>query len=340
MVLSTLSVLIESSHHVAMTDGRGPRWVLGWVASAGSAVLLAVLLLRCALGIASRFGRAADMEGAAGDGIRLGGTAALALVVQVVIAGLLMGVDPWSVRTVVLGDGRDRLIEFVRGIAERVGDLLGLAQPGLDAAADVAGALFAVAMLPLLAVVALWLAGRLAWPTARLVHKPAAPDAETAAPALPILLEVGLAVLGLYLAIDLLCSAALSIVAGGGAPPAAAPYRFEPALAALGALAVVLLKGDLALMTVRDGAAQEAGRATRAALLGPWLVLLGAWLVLRDGPAMVSWAAMALARASSAWTTAWPPWGAVPGLLLIVCARPIARLLSFGPLLRRPKGEG
>jgi hypothetical protein len=101
------------------------------------------------------------------------------------------------------------------------------------------------------------------------------------------------------------------------------------------AFAVLLFKGDLARLTAGSGAGEGASRATRTALLQPWLVLLGAWLVLRDGPELISWAATSLTMKARNWPPHFPPWGLVAGLVLILAAGRIAGLLSYGPLIGR-----
>ena len=300
---------------------------------------IALLLLLLARKVA-RFGAVREDEGAEGGAVRLGGTAVLALAVQVLVACLLVGwlralafVPSWAGRAVA------RSILLAATVRPLAGLLNALSSGALNAA-GMASALVWAAAFPLVAVAAFLLLRRLAWPAARRMHRGPGPEAEAASPPLHLLLEVALAVLGSYHAVGFAASLRFPISTGGDVSLYFSVTQVGLFLGCLGALGLVAFKGDLAGLTVRDGCVEEPPRATRAALLQPWLVLLGAWLAIRDGARLAAWASAWALAGESHWWKVFRGGGAVLGLLLILAARPAARWLSFGPLLRHADPDG
>jgi hypothetical protein len=291
------------------SEGLPRSWLAARLLSEAATFVLAVLLLALTRRVASRFAARPDEEDADRGCVRIGGMTALSLTVQVGVVYLLCGYLPRLLRPLLLYWRSGRPAGTV---------LLLLVVP------------------PVSAILVFCLLGWIAGPAARLLSRPAGPEDETGTPAPHLLLEVALAML----AIDygtLFLQRAVHLSSGlTGVLPQTGPLWLVPdhLAAGLAALAMLLFKGDLARLTAREGPGEEPGRATRAALLQPWLVLLGAWLALRDGPDLVSWVYTSLFVSAEEWPMDIPHWGALVGLLLVFGACRIAGLLSFGPLFR------
>jgi len=115
------------------------------------------------------------------------------------------------------------------------------------------------------------------------------------------------------------------------------------------AIALLLLRADLAkLLWGRDGS--DPGGDRRAAALRPWLVLLGVSGLLRHLPRLGERIARA-AVSRDVYREAGGPYAArvaralgpyalsaLVGLLLVLAARPLSRLLSRGPMFGWPRG--
>jgi hypothetical protein len=130
-------------------------WYTSWLVNCGATLVLAGLLVWLCGGIASRFGVRPEGQGEPVDGPRLGGTAVLALAVQVGIAYIFCA---------------------------HLRSLMGSPASTWYWGDYVGGVLCLLVVLPLLAVILFWVAGRLSWAVGSWLHKPSSPDDESAEP--------------------------------------------------------------------------------------------------------------------------------------------------------------